>query len=183
MKKNKGVATVLIIVAVLAVLAVGGVAYYLGKNSNIAVKNTPVNQNNVESTPVVNSNITSNKTTSETSDALNGKYTGYIKSISTENGKNSLVIDYVQMVSCEYDVTTDSCPDGYRIVNNNPLLRTFPISSNVKVTMDTNATAATSSLSALINILHQLNSGAKGDLCSIMLKNGVVTDITEVYLP
>ena len=185
MKKNKGFTPILIVLAVLVVLVVGSVAYYAGKNSKTIPQSLFGNNSQVSQTGKNNVAKVSaqNNVKTQTSDVLNGKYTGYLKSISTKNGKNYLVIDYVEMVSCEYDATTDSCPDGYKIVNDNPLLRTLPIASNAKVEMSVNATPATASLSKLITILQQLSPTAKGDLCNITLKNGLVTDITEIYLP
>jgi hypothetical protein len=66
MKNSKGFAPVLILVAVLAVLAIGGGAYYFGTTNNPVPENTQEdnyqsqeNQNNIVNTSVVNSNSTS----------------------------------------------------------------------------------------------------------------------------
>lgn len=185
MKNNKGFVPILMIVAILAVLAVGGVVYYTVKNSKTTLQNTQTNNSQLQANQNSVSNIfvpSNTKTqTSETNDASNGKYIGYIKSISTKDGKGSLVIDYVQWINCTSD-SSGSCPDDYKIVNNNPLLRTFPISDNVTVTINVDARPVVSSLPSLISTINNLHSG-NGDLCNIILNNGVVTDITEVYTP
>ena len=71
MKNNKGFAPIAIIFIIIAVLAVGGVAYYTGKSSKTAPKNieensinlSQENQNNIANTPVTNLNITTNDLT------------------------------------------------------------------------------------------------------------------------
>lgn len=54
MKNNKGFAPIAIVLIIVAVLAVGGIAYYAGKSSTPAPQNVP--ENNVTNNPVVNSN-------------------------------------------------------------------------------------------------------------------------------
>lgn len=65
MKNNKGFAPIAIVLIVIAVLAIGGIAYYVGTKNNSVPQNTqennnqpPANQNNTTNTPVVNSNTT-----------------------------------------------------------------------------------------------------------------------------
>ncbi len=61
MKHNKGFAQVLIIIAVLAVVAVGGIAYYAGKSSDSIPANIQENDN--INNPVVNSDTTTSSIT------------------------------------------------------------------------------------------------------------------------
>lgn len=61
MKNNKGFAPIAIILIIIAVLAVGGIAYYMGKSSSTlpnVVNNPPQeNQNNVVTPPVQNTEV------------------------------------------------------------------------------------------------------------------------------
>lgn len=72
MKKNQGFAPVLILVAVLVVLAIGGIAYFAGKSSTPAPQNVPENnsqlpenQNSVSNIPVQNT-VTNNTANQQT---------------------------------------------------------------------------------------------------------------------
>ena len=56
MKNNKGFAPIAIVLIVIAVLAVGGIAYYAGKSSTPAPQNET--EDNITNNPVVNSNTT-----------------------------------------------------------------------------------------------------------------------------
>ncbi len=62
MKNNKGFAPIAVVLIIVAVLAVGGIAYYTGKSSSPAPQNAL--ENNVTNTPVVNSDATTQNTTS-----------------------------------------------------------------------------------------------------------------------
>ena len=121
------------------------------------------------------------------------KQIGYIKSISSKDGKNYLVIDYVQWVNCTSDAS-DSCPNDYKIVNDNPLLRTFPIASDAEVKLQTYSYDSGGNfnwnqvvpLATLTNALNgqTKNYHAKNLLYWITLdNNGVVTSIAEQYRP
>lgn len=63
MKNNKGFASITIVLIIIAVLAVGGIAYFVGKSSNPLPQNVvdnnlpPENQNNVTTPPVQNTQV------------------------------------------------------------------------------------------------------------------------------
>jgi len=119
-----------------------------------------------------------------------------LKSISTQNGTSSLVIDYVQWISpCVADASTSYCMNGYAVVNSNSQLRTFPIASDVQVKLQTYSITHDSSgnfnwnqIVPLTVLAEALNNQtgmypAKNLLYWITLNKGVVTDITEQYQP
>lgn len=69
MKTNKGFAPIATLIIIIAVLAVGGVAYYAGTKKSFTTENnnqsqTDQNQNSIENNPIVNPNITTKDTTS-----------------------------------------------------------------------------------------------------------------------
>jgi hypothetical protein len=121
----------------------------------------------------------------------NGNYIGSIKSISTAGARSSLVIDYVQWISPCSD--SDSCPDNYKIVNDNPKLRTFPIAQDAQVLLATYShnedggfkSGEGVSLATFINVFNNPTPmyPAKNLLYWITLRSGVVTSIEEQYQP
>jgi len=63
MKNNKGFAPIVIVLVIIAILVVGGIAYYVGKNNstpqNIGINNYPaVNQNSAVNNPTPTSSAT-----------------------------------------------------------------------------------------------------------------------------
>jgi len=161
---------------------------------------------------------TINSKASVSGNDVNGKQIGYIKSVSSSDGNYSLKIDYIQWVSpCVANSETSYCMNGYEIVNTNPLIRTFPISNNATIKMQTFSHNASGNFNSnqvvslplfegIINgtvIPNYLdpsqNPGAglnpytpiyntgsttnKGIPFWITLNNGVITDITEQYIP
>lgn len=57
------------------------------------------------------------------------KQIGYIKSFNN----NVITVDYVQWINCQ----TSDCPNGYKVVNDNPLLRDFALSPNLEIFLQT----------------------------------------------
>ncbi len=192
MKNNKGFASVGIIIAIIAVLVVGGVVYLFlsgqirpdfdnGLNSNLAVQIPK--DNNISG---------------ELGDDINGKHIGYINSITSQGGTNSLVIDYVEWITnCQADAQTSYCMNGYDVVNNNAQLRTFVVSNNAQVTLQTYSHQTSGldagnfnyneivSLPIFINAINNpsVTYPAQNLLYWITLSNGEVTKITEQYQP
>ncbi len=82
-------------------------------------------------------------------------------------------------------------PNDYYIVNDNPKLRTYPVSPSVKVTLTTEADNVNpdgypSNLGTLKAIFAGTNTALKNAKMSpywFTLKNGVVVAIEEQYLP
>lgn len=60
----------------------------------------------------------------------------YIKSIYVKNGKYYMDVDYTQWMVCDGG-TMVGCENGYEIINENPLIRTFQVLDNVTVKMQT----------------------------------------------
>lgn len=187
MKYNKGFAPVLIVLIVLGALVVGGGAYYLGKNK---VKD---NKNVVEN----NTQNIDNKVTSEESTKAE-KQIGYIKSIYSKDNTNYLTIDYVQWTHCD----TDDCVASIKVINDNPLIRTFPISKDVQVNLQTYIDESSSSHYSLnqnlslskfkealdYSLNHPLNPAhppevyyPKTILYWITIENGIITKIEEQF--
>jgi len=149
MKYNKGFIGIGMTIAIIVVLAVGGVVYYTTTISTPSLSNTEdinypsVEQNSTQSTTNNVSQLTNNPSTSSentvtTSQDKNGKYIGYIKIVSSTDNNYYLEIDYIQWISkCVANAQTNYCMNGFEIVNSNPLIRTFPISNNAVIKMQT----------------------------------------------
>lgn len=180
MKNNKGF---VIVAAALVVVVLAGI-YFLKTPLSIKDTDTTKNQQNTQ--------------TAELNNDVDGRYIGSIKGISLKNGINSLVIDYVQWISpCVPNPSIDYCLNGYTVKNDNPLLRTFPISKDVQVKLQTYSHDASGNLSwnqivpfsefaiALNNSYVEMHPVymARSILYWITLNNGVVVDITEQYQP
>jgi len=124
------------------------------------------------------------------------KQIGYIKSIYSKNNTNYLTIDYVQWLPCD----TDDCVQSIKVVNDNPLIRTFPISKNVQVKLVTYPDASGNyslnqnlSLSKFKEALdYSLNNTfnpshppevyyPKTILYWITIENGIITKIEEQF--
>lgn len=125
----------------------------------------------------------------ESGNDLDGQHIGYIKGISFSNENYSMKIDYVQWISpCSSDI---ECPNGYEIINDNPLVRTLSISNGVIIKMQTYSHDSSGnfnsneviSLLKLKNFVNDKNSTNSGTPFWITLKNGVITEITEQYIP
>jgi hypothetical protein len=124
---------------------------------------------------------------------------GSIKNIYQKGGKYYLDIDYVQWISDE-----KTCVDRYSefnndycIVNDNPLLRTFSISDDVKVELQTyshdasggyvwNQVVPLSTFAIALNnsyVVMNPEYPARDLLYWVTLVGGVVTNISEQYQP
>jgi len=184
MKNNKGFGSIAVLIIIVAVLAIGGIVYYEGKSS----KTVPV----VEENQVINN--ASNNKPHESNYDQNGEYIGYIKSISYSSGNYSLTIDYIQMNSCTPPSNGSGCENGYEIVNDNPLIRTFPIASNVNITTITKPTGdglysdpelhqEPISIEFFKPLFQNNMIWTQNIPFWITLNNGIITEITEQYIP
>ncbi|MFA6999721.1 MAG: hypothetical protein WC241_01245 [Candidatus Paceibacterota bacterium] len=130
----------------------------------------------------------------------------YLKSVYVKNGKNYIDVDYIQWVACAYS-ETNGCMNGYDIINDNPLIRTFLISDNVVIKMQTfshqtsgpdkgnynwNESVSLQKFKGIIDgsIMSPDYQGSlpytshfKQLPYSITVKNNIVTEITERYIP
>lgn len=183
---------------------VSGQHYYISiTSSEDFTKNPPIWASDNS-----NSLFTINQTSTTTDQDKNGKQIGYIKTVyyNPNGGNSSLTIDYIQWISpCVANSQTSYCMNGFDIVNDNPLLRTFPISNNVVIKMQTYSHDPTTgnfnwnqivSLSQFTDIIDGTESKdnsnnpysygsttKRGIPFWITLNNGVITEITEQYIP
>ena len=125
MKQNKGFAPIIIALVAVIVLAVGGIAYYMGKNSSFPVAPIaiPVNQNNLPTANQIENNQSDNKDVNKNDQSsvfqpsdtkVNGvschnreKYFVLNKDIVDEVGENILVkykMSPDQIIPCTYIV-------------------------------------------------------------------------------
>ena len=112
----------------------------------------------------------------ESGDDKNGHHVGYLKNISSTAGSYSLQIDYIQWIGCN----GLDCPNGFKIVNDNPLIRKFPISDDIKV-YDNNLKEIT--IKSLQSLMMSNESWKNNTPFWITLKDGKISEITEQYVP
>lgn len=115
-------------------------------------------------------------TMQDSGDDENGMHAGLIKTASSVNNKYSLTIDYVILDKCPPVEPGDKC-----LINDNTLIRTFPISSSAKI-------KSVNTSGELIDVnLSQFEAGFTNrtavSLNWITIKNGEVTKIEPIYLP
>lgn len=130
MKNNKGFAIVV------AVLAVGSIAYYTGKSSNTTSQNTL--ENSAINTPVVNSEtknkntVTNNQTSGEdSSNEVFNNQPGAVKSIIVK-GSNQWVLA-VDLLSGNSKWTPDgSDSNGRFFINQNTKIRNLTVTKDTK---------------------------------------------------
>lgn len=123
------------------------------------------------------------------------KQIGYIKSIYSKDNTNYLTIDYVQWTHCD----TDDCVQSIKVINDNPLIRTFPISNNVIVktvtypdssgnySLDQNLSLNKFKEALDYSLNHVYNPDSyqiyypNKKLYWITIENGIVTEIAEQF--
>jgi hypothetical protein len=128
---------------------------------------------------------------------------GYVKKIYTMSGKYYLEIDYIQWFmgdAAEKAMREDGeCPktgecevlDDYYIRNANPLIRTFEISPDVVITMQTYDMEATGQIQGQEITIGQFsqifNNNLKPNLKNVPyiveIENKLITKINEQYIP
>lgn len=106
------------------------------------------------------------------------KQIGYIKNAYTKNNKNFIDIDYIQWIN------DNSAPNGYRIVNDNSLIRTLEVIDSSKVnyldwTTSGDLVGRNIDFNEFINISN-LNSRV---FWITLNSQNQVTDIKEQYRP
>jgi len=136
------------------------------------------------------------------------KAMGYIKAIYEKDGKRYLDIDYVQYLTgdeairairedgkCPPDIYPDPSyciPNGYYIRNQNPKIRTFEVSKNVEILMQTYGSGKchvkeNEKVSyGIFKSFWESNPVCvhlKDSLYNIEVKNGIVTKIAEQFIP
>ncbi len=192
-----------VIIAILVVLVlVFAFLFFTQKKSNVSYEpwpetepatitpTTPKPKPPVSSTPTQTNQTTDSSSNNyyESGDDVNGIHAGHIKSVTYSGGNYFLKIDYVVMTStCPPVNPGDTC-----LINNNPLIRTFPISSNVSAkTFNSNWEPVAISLQDFANNFstgagapdNTVTGGTMYSLNRITIQNGTVTEITPIYLP
>lgn len=141
--------------------------------------------------------INPNSQESTKSEKQSEKQIGYIKSIYSKDNTDYLTIDYVQWTSCD----ADDCIASIKVINDNPLIRTFPMSKNVQVKLQTyhevpfiyyslNQNISLSKFREALDysLNHPLNPAhppevyyPKTILYWITIENGIITEIAEQF--
>lgn len=130
------------------------------------------------------------------------KQIGYIKSVYTKGNKEYLDIDYIQWLTGEEGIDAaiedeectrreDCLPNGFYIRNQNPKIRTFEISSNVEVRMQTLSWAPDGNFNFNESISYERfkdvfsrNVRSLQELLyNITIQNSVITKIVQQYVP
>jgi len=168
----------------------------------------PPSQTSVPETPVPTS-VSEEGTASQQDDsslyppAVTERTMGFIKKVYTKNGKNYLDVDYIQWLTgteAEKALREDGqCPktgecivyDDYYIRNVNPLIRTFEISPDVEITMQTYEMEATGQIHAQKINISQFSqiwntssiSGMQIAPYHIGIGNKKILEISEQYIP
>ncbi|PIU82141.1 hypothetical protein COS69_00855 [Candidatus Kaiserbacteria bacterium CG06_land_8_20_14_3_00_49_31] len=179
-----------IIIVVLAILVAGGGTYFWQKSSLSKEMLKQSQRAQAGSTEKISN------TPAETEKAM-----GYIKTVYDKNGKKYLDIDYVQWLShsdntcwigSELSGVPQCTPNGYLIVNQNPKIKTFEISKNAEITMQTYASEQchvefNEKISYEIFKSFWGNNPSCTHLKSmpynIEAQNGIITKIIEQYIP
>lgn len=175
-----------IVIVVLTILIVGS-GVYLWQKSSLSKEITKQSQQAQEEIP-------SQSTGTE-------KAKGYIKAVYDKNGKNYLDIDFVQWLSHSdgtCSLTSESSnipkcnPNGYLIVNQNPKIRTFEISRDAEITMQTYASGQCYvQWNEKVNYTTFKSFWGSSPACmhlkslpyNIEAQNDVITKIIEQYIP
>ncbi|MEI8337555.1 MAG: hypothetical protein WCF92_00215 [bacterium] len=120
------------------------------------------------------------KTSTSTLNLVNENASGYIKSAYAKNGKNYIDIDYVEFKA-------GSMPWG-TVVNNNPKIRTFEVSSSSKILLKNdfvNGVLTSGNYNISFDKLKSIISYSKdirtGNPWNIVVKDNLVISITENF--
>lgn len=119
------------------------------------------------------------------------KAIGYIKNIYEKNGKNYLDINYIQWLNSEECKSKNIfAPNGFCILDQNTEIRTFEISNDVEIFMQTLSHAADGNynLNEKINYkkfknIFTTSQNQTNVPYNIELKNNIIIKITEQYIP
>lgn len=168
------------LLGIIILIIIAGGAYMIGKSRSI--------QETVLTTEEpVRTKVADIDGSTKTKEA-DGKYIGFITDLNTSPA--SLTIDYIQWIECQTNVQTGECMNGFKIVNQNPQLRTFTIAANAPIAMQTYSqdTDGNNIYNQPIT-LQQLDSAVTANSTLAMvpywitIENGIVTSITEQYVP
>jgi len=113
---------------------------------------------------------------------------GIIQEAYISNGKKYINIDYIQWLSRDQCLGKGlEAPDGYCLVNDNPLVRTFEVSNSAKISLspniDNNYKGNVISFDILKKNIESSPDYEFINLYNIKISNNIVTEITEPYRP
>lgn len=174
---------------------------YLITNTSNCEYYLPLEKGNVEQQKNYNDCLTTNQnqpkilkqilSTFEFSNDSAGKEVGYIKNIYEKAGKNYLDIDYIQWLNSEECLSKKiDAPSGFCILNQETKIRTFEISKNVEIRMQTFSHTTDGNYNWNEKISYEqfktIFSSAQSQKnvpYNIKFENNTITKITEQYVP
>ena len=190
---------IIISLLILGNLSLAGVFYWQKRNfdSELQGLQLQINELNNQQVPSQAQNTTENNNVVQESEVVeqlvSEKAIGYIKKVYDKNGKRFLDIDYIQWFNLEECETKKlSAPNGYCIENVNTKIRPFEISQNVQIKVDTLSYAADGNFNFGESISYltfknlfavDSNSSLKESLYWVVVKDSVITSISEQYRP
>lgn len=152
--KRKGLVVSLLII-IIGVLIISGLYIYLQNKPSIGTNP----DNKVDS-------------------SLVDKKTGYIKKTFTQGGKNYIDIDYIEFGPCD---AAHDCPDGHgAVINNNPKIRTFEVSSSSIVLIQNGDVISYQDFEKIIKSTTDYRSQNPWD---VEIQDNLVVKISEHFLP
>jgi len=182
MKKNKQKGNITLILLIIAILVIIGLIFYIQKiksRDDKVVKEDSVVLENEDKTKNASATINNIKLQNiDVQSSLVEKATGYIKSIYTKNNRNYIDIDYIIIESC-MKTNPGNCPNGVSVKNDNTLIRTFELSSNVIVKTNGNNVGYT----GLVKIFQDKNDYRGLNPWDVIIKDGLITDAVEHFMP
>lgn len=170
MNQQKGFANIILIVVIVALVGVVGYFAFVKKSEPIAQQPTP--------TPTQTTISTKTPPPTPTPIATE-KASGIIKSVYSNSGKNYIDIDYIEL----NPNWTPGGMSGPAYQNSNSKIRTFEISPSAKFVVGSPATDSVT-FSEFQNFFSPSSTSyQKLNLWDIVIVDGVVTKITEHFLP
>ncbi len=204
----------LVVLGVLLIAAVGGVAFLLGRGSAPAPTTTTTTTASAAvttpappatSTPAPPSSTgvpSSSSKPEETSPAASedGKHATLVKSVEGSPGAYKATLDYVQFFMGKQAWTEaakrgDTAENDYYVVNDNPKLRTFPVSADVEIVLHPGNGPQYSRTFSMDEFLALLNAGTSRTyggmtytldprtVSYVTIKDGEVVRIENIWVP
>ncbi len=178
--KKGNISTILLFVAVVIIISL---LFYINKLKN---ENLNINQENKENeinTNIINTSTSSIKTQLKNIDVQSNlveKAVGFIKKVYTKNDRNYIDIDYIIIENCMKTKPND-CPNGISYKNDNPLIRTFELSPNLIINIQGGAESI--NYSDFVKIMQDKEDYRSLNPWGIVVKNGLIVEMNEVFLP
>lgn len=180
MKINKQKGNTTSILLIIAVLVIIGLLIYIQK-----IKSTDGRVIDEEATAFENknTNITTGTTSKDVSlknvdvqSSLVEKATGFVRKVYTKNGRNYIDIDYIVLENC---IRNQDCPSGNKLINDNTLIRTFELSSNIRIKLQGGKNISYSEFLGIMQNKNDYRSSNPWDI--IINTESVIMEISENY--